>query len=243
MTTTRYDAPAGQWFPSGWRLAAGDDFTTDGVPLDLPLGTYRWVHLPVWSQVGSCVLYSPTDPSVPEIILVRGVTMPLQGQTAYQVRGAYASFGVLTLLLSDDPTASPAQLFPSLTPVQAVIRTVAYTVDPIILPPDNFQLFIDARDVFQVGVALTAVSDNVVVGYQLTGQLTYLGASEEGFPPSGSVAPFSAAIVPGTGASLSLPNDNIALGGLIGIRVEPFPPSPGQPITVRVRCTDYSFSV
>lgn len=237
MTTVRFQAPMGQWFASGWRAISYNEFSYVGVPLVLPPGQYRWAHLPVWSEVGSCTLFSPDDPSVPELLLVRGMTVPLQGQTSYQVRGAYASFGILTLYLSDDPTASPGQLFPSFGPVQPIRRRVTMVTEPVILPTTDWQMIIDARDLVGTYQVVASMTDDAIIGYAQRVALLYPPVGE-GSEPSGQTGVSDSAFSGGNPVRTTWPSDNIAFGAL-GITITASgPPSPGQPINATLTVLD-----
>lgn len=238
MTTVKYQAPVGQWFPTGWRAIAFDNYAYTGSPLDLPAGQYRWAHLPVWSEVGSCTLFSPGDASVPELVLTRGMTVPLQGQTTYRVRGAFASFGVLTLYFSDDPTASPGQLFPGFGPVQPIQRRVSMLVEPTNVPAGSFQMIIDVRDVVGTYQVIASMTNDAAIGYVQRVNLLYPPVTVDGEEPSGYIAASDSAFSQGNPARTTWPTDNIAFGAM-GISLSAGAGSPpGGPITASLTVTD-----
>lgn len=224
----------GQFFPTGYRLISGTDFSTIGTPVDLPVGQYRWATIPPYSEVGSCVLRVKGEAT--GIPLLRGAVVPLNGETHYELLGLYPSWGRLSLLLSDDPTASFMPYGQPGPLGQLVGRTASVTINPNGGQPDGQgQLYLDGRDVignawaFEVVVSGGGYDVQRYRGrYGLNGlfpfdQTTSLGVNS---PSAGS---------PAVGDQFA---STVANGVLIILVRPPFGPPPGASITCTVRLQD-----
>lgn len=230
---TRFDLQ-GQFFSTGYRAISGADFSLVGSPVDLPAGQYRWVTMPAYSEVGSCVIrVKGASTGLP---LLRGSVIPLNGETEYELLGLYPSWGRLSLLFSDDPTAS-ALPFAQPSPLgQLIGRTATFTVQPNgAQPSDAGQLYLDARDASGNAWAYEFVVS--LAGYDTQRIRGRYGQGSE-FPFESTTSLGVTAPSPGTPAVGDQIASTVANGVLMLLVRPPFGPVPGGPVNVTVRLQD-----
>lgn len=230
---TRFDL-SGQFFPTGHRPVTGSDFSLVGSPVDLPAGAYRWVSMPAYSEVGSCLIrVKGASTGLP---LLRGSVLPLNGETEYELLGLYPSWGTLSLLFSDDPTAS-ALPFAQPSPLgQLIGRSASFTVQPNGgQPGDAGQLYLDARDAAGNAWAYEIVA--TVAGYDSQRIRGRYGASGL-FPFESTTSLGVGAIAPGAPAVGDQIASTVANGVLMILVRPPFGPPPALPTNIVVRLQD-----